>query len=392
MAGHGDFVSVRSQLREPLSRYDEDALVAWANRGLLRRASKDLELHEPTVKEDSASVLLLEFAGHSIRFDSRGPAQAICSCAATAVCQHLLAAILWLQRESNESTQAAQSHDEVPAVETDEDGLKRLHEELLNISAASLLKYAGKTGYRWAWQFVQDIDSGREPAINAGRNIVISLRQPRIAFRYMGGGLEQLIADAQVKAIEKYRVAAVLAYQRAHGIKITPAENRHGPKSAALDLGMDHTLPDAMQNSQSESRARLRESVAQLLAECVELGLSHLSQSVQERFSTLAVWSQGAEYYRLALLLRRIADHVDLLLERAGGADEHRLLEELSLAFALLNALSASDRRGEAPLHLVGRARGRYDTAGPLTLLGLGALPWRAASGYVGLTDRKSVV
>ncbi len=386
MAGQGDFVSVRSQLQEPLSRYDEEALVAWANRGLFRRACKDLELQQPTLKEDSTSELLLEFASHIIRFDSRSPAQATCSCPATGVCHHLLAAVLWLQRESIESTEAAGSSVDVSTAESDEDGLKRLHEELAAIPATSLMKHAGKPGYRWAWQYVQDIEPGREPAINAGRNIVIGLRQPRIAFRYMGGGIDQLIADTQVKAIEKYRVAAVLAYQLAHGVAITPPESRHGPKSVALDLGMDHALPDTARESQRESRERLRKSVAQLLGECVELGLSHLSQNVQERFSTLAVWAQGAEYYRLALLLRRIADHVELLLERAGGADEHRLLEELSLAFGLINALSSNACRGEAPSHLVGRARSRYDSAGALTLLGLGALPWRAASGYIGLT------
>ena len=386
MAGEGDFVSVSSELRELLSRYDEDTLVAWANRGLFRRASKDLESQQPTLKEDSASSLLIEFMGHSIRFDSRGPAQATCSCPASGVCHHLLAAVLWLQRESVTSTEGTNSGADSSAAEADENALTRLHDELVGIPAASLVRHAGKAGYRWAWQFVQDIESGNEPAIHAGRNILISLHQPRITFRYMGGGLDQLIADSQVKAIEKYCVAAVLAYQFAHGTTITPPENRQGPKSAALDLGMDHALPDSARESRRNSRTRLRESVAQLLGECVELGLSHLSQSVQERFSTLSVWAQGAEYHRLALLLRRIADHVELLLERAGGADEHRLLEELSLAFGLVSALSASDRRGEAPLHLVGTSRSRYDSAGAMTLIGLGALPWRAASGYVGLT------
>lgn len=379
-------MSVRSQLREPLSRFDDDALVAWANRGLLRRACKDLELHQPALVEDSAIALKLEFLGHTISFDSRGPSQASCSCPATGVCHHLLAAVLWLQRESAESTESARGGVDATSAEAEEGGVKRLHEELVSISVASLEKHAGKTGYRWAWQYVQDIEPGREPSISAGRNIVINLRQPRIAFRYMGGDIEQLIADTQVKAIEKYRVAAMLAYQRTHGVNIAPPQNRQGPKPIALDLGMDHALPNTTQESQRDSRARIRESVAQLLGECVDLGLSHLSHSVQERFTTLAVWAQGAEYFRLALLLRRIADHVELLLERAGGADEHRLMEELSLAFGLVSALSASDHRSEAPTHLLGRARSRYDTAGALTLLGLGALPWRAASGYVGLT------
>ena len=59
----------------------------------------------------------------------------------------------------------------------------------------------------------------------------------------------------------------------------------------------------------------------------------------------------GVEYYRLALLLRRIADHVENLLERTGAADEHALLDEITLAYGLMAALlgSTSAETGHLP-------------------------------------------
>ncbi|MGC4242371.1 MAG: hypothetical protein QM686_08995 [Herbaspirillum sp.] len=85
-------------------------------------------------------------------------------------------------------------------------------------------------------------------------------------------------------------------------------------------------------------------------------------------------------------MLRRIADHVEQLLERAGNADEHVLFDEMTLAYGLVSALDAAAARDTAPAYLVGRARSSYESAGTTNLLGLGAWPWRSSSGYVGLT------
>lgn len=191
--------------------------------------------------------------------------------------------------------------------------------------------------------------------------------------------------------LKKYQVAAVLAFQRAHGGVLVPPE----PTTAGVGTGHGFGGSDegdpggAGQGAAAElaaSRQRLRDAARVLLAESVELGLSHLSSGLQERWVTLAVWAQGADYPRLALLMRRIADHIELLLQRAGGADEHRLLDELSLGLALVDALESHAARGRAPVALVGRARTQYAEVGTLEVLGLGARPWRSASGYVGLT------
>lgn len=371
--------SLRQALVAQLQRFDDEAFVALANRGLLRRAQKELEKQGATVVDDSPEGLTLVFGEHRIRFDARGPAHAQCSCPASGVCQHILAAAISLQNQVEGAPAAAEQ-----AVEP----LADLQADLMRLSAAELSKHAGKAGYRWAWQFVQDLDPEHGLQISGERHLLLSFSHPRIAFRYLGGGLASLIADAELSQIEKYRVAAVLAFQRAHGAELTPAEpvGAAKPRNAALDLGRDHALAEAAPDALHASRERLRASARQLFGECVALGLAHLSRGIQERYATLAVWAQGAEYHRLALLLRRIADHVELLLERAGGADEHVLLDELSLAYGLVSALDQAAAERSSPAHLVGRARSRYEEGSALELLGLGASAWRSPAGYVGLT------
>ncbi|MCC7248519.1 MAG: SWIM zinc finger family protein, partial [Lysobacter sp.] len=408
---------------------------ALGNRGLLRRAYKDLETHAAeieTAAEGTADIVQVRVAGHTVRFDARGPAQAQCGCPAAGVCQHILAAAIALQRSADAAVdpraafadasahapvdQDAQSIDRIAeetgekanqklsdkthenvaeatnaiasnaAAANDDAPLAPLHAALLAFDAAALRKHAGKAGYRWAWQYVQDLDPERGVIIDGEKHVRIAFAHPRIGFRYMGGGLDALIADAQPSQIEKYRVAAVLAYRRAYGATIEAPEPAGRARTDALDLGMDHALPEGGEAVREDARARLRERTKRLLLECVELGLSHLSPAIEQRFSTLAVWAQGAEYYRLALALRRLADHVEWLNERAGGADEHRLCDEIAFVYGLISALDAAAARGAAPAHLLGRARNRYEATARLELLGLGAHAWRSASGYVGLT------
>jgi hypothetical protein len=385
--------SVKQALLTQLAHFDDEAFVALANKGLLRRAQKDLEKTEATIEQDSADTLEMRFGEHRIRFDARGPAHARCSCPASGVCQHILAAAIGLQRLAQSSPRPDADRADPGAVvpiapeTTDTSPLPALTASLLALTRADLERHAGRAGYRWAWQFVQDLDAQEEVRLGGERHLVIEFHRPRLRLRYMGGGPESLIADVETRHLAKYQVAAVLALRRAHGAEIAAPEAATRAKAtAALDLGKDHALPDGAPAAELESRQRLRASTQQLLEDCVQLGLSHLSSAIRDRFSTLAVWAQGAQYHRLALLLRRITDHVELLLERAGGADEHRLFDELAMAHALLTALASAEARGSEPAHLLGRARSEYSAGQQLELLGLGASAWRAGSGYVGLT------
>jgi SWIM zinc finger len=374
--------TLRETLRTQLARFDDDAFAALANRGLLRRARKDLEKEKAEIIEETPMLVAMLFAGHRIEFDARGPSQATCSCPAHRACQHVLAAAITLASLSAESSERVAIP---PTPSETEDPLEPLRKALLEMTSRELRKHAGKAGYRWAWQFVQDLDIEKDAVLSGERNVAIAFRHPPVSFRYMGGPVEALLPNADIKQPEKYRVAAVLVFQRAHGKPLEPPDDPVA-KTASLNLGKDHALAEETPSALLDSRVRLMAAVRQLAAECVKLGLAHFSPGIHERFETLAVWAQGAQCYRLALLLRRIADHVEMLLARAGGAHEQRLFDELAFANALVSALESAAARGKTPAALIGRARNEYEEVGQLELLGLGASPWRSASGYLGLT------
>jgi len=347
-----------------LGRYDDEAWIALANRGLLRRARKDLEALEVRVATETQEDVEVAVGDRTVRIGVAGPGEAACSCPSAVICQHIIIAGLWL---ASVAPEPAGGPGAAPAAD-------RLHDELMAIDAATLTSYAGLPGYRWAHQMIED--QATPPAVTRDSYLAVTFERPGLTIRYLGGGLDGLVLDQPVSDTTRFRVAAVLTWQRAHGLVLPPPA---APR--ARGNGMSESSI-----ARGDSRARLRTAVSALLRDTVAIGVSHLSPAVHDRFTTAATWAQGVEYHRLALLLRRLADQVDLLLARSALADDLILLDEIAVAHALVAALDAAASAGTEPTVLVGRARAAYDPVRSLDLIGLGGLPWRTGSGYHGLT------
>ena len=94
MAGEQDFLSHLTALLRTL---DDDAYASLANKGLLRRARKDLEGGLAVeVGEVDGSWLNVRVGECRVRFSSAGPSQATCSCPGSALFRrenHLFSAI-----------------------------------------------------------------------------------------------------------------------------------------------------------------------------------------------------------------------------------------------------------------------------------------------------------
>jgi hypothetical protein len=352
-----------ADLAAVLRRYDDETWIALASRGLLRRARKDLETLQVQVTSEAVEGIEIAVGDLTVRIGAAGPGEAACSCPSMVICQHIITAGLWL------ASAAPEPPDQPEAVSAD-----RLHDELMAIDAPALTSYAGLPGYRWAHQMLDDQPTA--PSVTRGSYLTVTFERQMMAIRYLGGGLDGLVVDQSVPHVERFRVAAVLAWQRAHGLVLAPPP---APRARAGDES-ESAL------SRSESRARLRTTVSDLLRDMVAIGISHLSPAIQDRLTTAATWAQGAEYHRLALLLRRLADQLSLLLARSALADDLMLLDEIAVAHALVAALDAAASAGTEPAALVGRARTAYDLVRSLDLVGLGGQPWRAGSGYHGLT------
>lgn len=339
-----------------VSGFDDGAWEALASTGLLRRARKDIEkgiaIEVQGVERESLQIKVLAFV---VSMPASGPANARCSCSAPGVCQHIIAAGLYLQT----FTAAA---DEPKVVHTTDS----IRAEITLLTSDRLKAWAGSADYRAGVALLEK--NSLPPVISYEDTVVVRLLPTGIEARFVpGAGLEGMILPQPQK--KRAGVAAVLALRQSLGLAI-PTES---VQKALVDLSGTPRTPK-----------EILDSACTLFEEAVAVGLSHVSAMLADRLVTLAVSAQGANLYRVSLGLKSVADEVRSILQREARADEARLLVTMASIYALMDAIrSASDTRN---VKLAGTPRGQYLEVPEIELSGVGAYTWQTGSGYSGLT------
>jgi hypothetical protein len=358
-----------AKLAALLASFDEAALGALASVGLVRRAGKDLEkAGELAVEATADNGVKVTLPDAVVTLPESGPAAARCTCPAGAKCRHVVMAVLYLKKGLEPRESVAEGTPPTSASAT-----VGPDAELMSHTVETLTKYAGKKVLRDALRVLAaapEVEVIEGAGGGGGATVRLTNRNIDVRF-FPGGGLAGVVTNAPPKERERVVVAAVLAYQRRHGL--------------TLDLGEDAAAQGGLAESASppRSRAEVVASALGLLAEMVAVGLSHVSPGMRERLTTLAISAVGANLPRLSLTLRGVADGVRLFLARDAQADAERLFADVARAYALAAALRVDD--APAP-DLVGQHRTHYEEVGSLALHGVGAYAWRTASNYSGLT------
>ncbi len=120
-----------TRLRPALAALDDEALAALANKGLVRRARKDLEQAPGEIVAADDEGLQVRIGAETVDVPAN-PVQASCTCPAGGVCRHILAALILL-RETAEPTPPGEA---VPSPDA--------AAELMAIDDETLQRLAGK--------------------------------------------------------------------------------------------------------------------------------------------------------------------------------------------------------------------------------------------------------
>jgi hypothetical protein len=355
MAGADPFLT---RLRSVLRMLDDDALAVLATTGLLRRAWKDLEAARPAVIETTADRVRLRVADAVVEVPEV-PARSTCSCPATGVCRHILAALVFLRDDRDLATADAAAATPSP----ESTGAPAAANALGALADPELQEWAGKPLLRRALKVL----TGSLPAniVDAG---ALTVRFPtrNVTCRWVpGAGLSGWMCTCQSETVCEHVVAAVLAYQ------VHLGKRQLAPAVRALEAS----------TGAPRTRAEVLAAVDSVVCELVSLGLSRQSRATAQRLTTLAVSAHGVDLPRLERTLKSLADELELALRRDAQASSTNILTQAALLEALRTALETN-----ASALLVGEHRTDYHEVGQLTLVGVGARRWRSKGGYHGVT------
>jgi len=370
MAGTHPFLR---RLRGLLKAVDDETLVSLANRGLLRRAQKDVESASPAILAVEDGLVRVQMADATV--DARElPSKCTCSCPATGICRHILSALLYLRdsaelaecdspaqgRLFDDGTAAGESAGQTPPLA---ESPPTPAAALGDLSDEELQKWAGKPLVRKA---LKVLAAGMPVEIGTAEAPVVRFPTRNITCRWIpSGGLLGMICSCQAENVCEHVVTAILAYQVSLGKRQITVEQA----TLTASSGAPRT------------RAEVLASVGTVLREMLSLGLARLSAATAQRLMTLAVSAHGVDLPRLERMLKTLADEVQLALRRDAQSDSANLVAQAARVEALRTALPRSTSAA-----LVGQHRSKYHDVGQIALVGVGAQRWRSKGGYHGVT------
>lgn len=387
-----------AKLKAILTALDEDGLVALTNKGLVRRAIKDLESCSITIEEQE-DQFVLKGPDWTVWMPADGPAKAKDDTPATGITRQILAASIYLRKhllstsaqtksplESNaredevieafpaeannkpQETEKYKSEQNEPKVSEpiflSPAELKMI---LRNLTADELIKWSGKALFKEV-QEQTAMDLEEEPS---GTGLLFRFPLHDIEVRILPSTessakklLESIISTAPKALHKRWVLSAIMELNRAEGKELEFQEK----------LSADET----------EEQKKILRNANILLENMLAAGISHPSERIIERLSTLSVAAASNYMPRLAFLLRTLSQEVYHLLNREVAANTQLLFDNMSWTVALLRAIENASK--EVRTEFAGVARTHYSNAGDLQLCGLGAFPWQSESGFEGIT------
>lgn len=390
--------------------YDDAALVALGNAGLLRRARKDLAGGEVSLASESPDEVVVACGSAVVRLGPKGPVAASCSCPTAGVCQHVVAACLWARERPDGSSPGPVADDggtgavdggavggggergtpagAGPAEAADAPSPLAA---FLDLSPAAVCRTAGKVAVR---RVVERLPSVLLAGVAEGGNGItdacdLAIDGARLTISWPSGGPSTdvvFVAPAGYggMVVAGRSAAADQAAARLEAVvRVFAREGRAWSWPHEIEVESSGELTTAQ-------RAGLEEASA-VVGHVVGAGLSHLGADAADALRGAAGRARLVGLLLLHRLLLVAAGLVDGLASRDDDVTEADALGALAEAWALAAALR--DAPAGALPDLVGaparRGRGTgadEDDERPGRLVPLGVRWWRAASGARGMT------
>lgn len=312
----------------------EDELIALANRGLVRRARKDLETATPEILGEAAGGVSLRWDQQTVVIAER-PAGSRCTCPAGGLCRHILACLMHLGAIPSAA----------PSVIA---AIPPCGAEILALPDEEVARWAGKALLKRA---SRELACGLGVVCQDGAPFIGRIPEWNAECRWIpGGGLKGMLCSCHEPDTCVHRVVLVLAWQV-----------QQGRRTIKKDLAVPEASAGAVR-----TRPEVCALVAGLCEDLVSLGFSRTGPTHAERFRTLAMTAHGVDLPRLERLVRSLTQEIEGWLSRDPQASDAQLLARLAACWALCKAL-ARPTPG-----LVGVHRSQYERVNTLELAGAG--------------------
>ena len=342
-------------------------LVTLANKGLYKRALKDLETTgqvELTVTDGRLQIRLDEI---TVSLEPN-VAQSTCSCPSKTVCKHILMGILVAAGyASSESETAPAGCENVSPNATPEPPSSEAWKELKNVDLAQLRKQAGKKLFEDTLRLIQD---GWTADFTEGDILEATINTESITVYFpKEDSLNRAVCKCGESGLCKHKLIAILSYLSLQG---------------TLSSDTDGSQPEL--SLLTEDTLNVLKGASRFIIGILEKGLISCGENEAETAIQYSIRLETCGIGNLTRLFRSLSSDIENMLAKHVGFQPLTTFATLSRLHNTITLILRNTQNNEMLSRLIEGTRSDYYTTPVGHFTGLGAYPWQTRSGYFGIT------
>ncbi len=352
---------------EFLTTIDEDYLIGLTNKGIVKRAAKDLEKQEPVIQSEGEEIILqIEDVVCTIRSPL---GESTCTCPQRTICKHIILSTLYLkqklalQSKKEEKSEEEQEETKEEQKETKQESEeKREWKQLKAFSIEKIRKTLGDK--RFAIALARQ-KTNRFPTIKQSSIVLVSFETEDITVKLLEP-VEYSTCSCHKKELCVHKAEALLCFQIQEGI-INPSEFEQ-ETGAEIDFEKLH---------------QIGKEFLDFLQERIAIGLARSSVSVIDSLERYAIVAHNADLPEFERQFRALSEEYGYYFRRIVSFSGEKLLQRLTRVSKMAEKL-CKVTTSEELLDIVGEFKSSYHEIGNLTLVGMGCRTFQSSSGFMG--------
>lgn len=350
----------------------ETFLVTLANKGLYKRALKDLETTERIGFTASGGLIQVSLEDVTVTLQPN-VAQSTCTCPSKVACKHLLMAVLataeYAQMEGTAEASAVISADvttATPNTTITTSDAEEPWQELKQADVAALRKQAGKKLFEDTLRLIQE---GWTADFTEGELLEATINTENITLYFpRQNSLQHAICKCGTVGLCKHKLIAILSYMSKEGLLNDPTGGQPAVSLITADT------------------RSLLESAGAFVVQILNKGINTCGDNEVEKSVRYSIYMDSCGIGNLANMFRSLSANLEHKLAKHVGFNQITTFGTLSRLHNTIRLILQHAQDNARLSQLIESSRSDYYTTPVGTFTGLGAAPWQTRSGYFGVT------
>ena len=352
------------RLNSYINSLDEDYLIGISNKGIVKRANKDLEKLESIeydIKDD-----YIEFKIDDITCSVNEEVQKYkCSCPSRTICKHIIMCYLYIM--NNKEKIFGEIKEECNEEQLEEDKIET--KEFIRLKEYNIENIKKNIGEKALVDIIRKINFGINYTITETAMVTVDFGEELIKVRLLDD-IENSLCSCKSKELCIHKAEALILYKLYKNYISLEELNNYLISKEVLDY---------------ENIKKATVEIRNLIEEILRSGISRVPETILDSINNMAIKCHNYDLPNFEKTLRGIREEIILYFNKNAAFKNEKLLNILTTLYIKTLTLENSNNFNIIS-EIIGEFKSSYYSIPVIELNGIGEENWTSNSGYKGTT------